>query len=38
MLQKLPYRDIDYPAASPGDISNTLDISDHGYYIVCDIN
>ena len=47
MMQKLPYKDFEYTTTmvehdqrsiSLDDILNTPDDSDHGYYIVCDIN
>ena len=43
MMQKLPYRDIKITTTATttttlDTILNTPDDSDHGYYIVCDIN
>ena len=47
MMQKLPYKDFDYITNMAEfdqrsiclcTILNTPDDSDHGYYIVCDIN
>ena len=38
MMQKLPYKDFKYSDTSIDVILNTADDSDHGYYIVCDIN
>ena len=45
MMHKLPYKDFEYTTTplDYGDtmlrhILNTPDNSDHGYYIVCDIN
>ena len=38
MMQKLPYKDFEYTETSLDTILNTPDDSDHGYYIVCDIN
>ena len=38
MMQKLPYKDFEYSDTSLDSILNTPDDSDHGYYIVCDIN
>ena len=38
MMQKLPYKDFEYSFKSLDAILNTADDSDHGYYIVCDIN
>ena len=35
---KLPYRDFEYYNISLDFILKNLDDSDHGYYIVCDIN
>ena len=37
-MQKLPYKDFEYTDTSLDTIFNTPDDSDHGYYIVCDIN
>ena len=36
--EKLPYKDFKYSDTSKDVILNTPDDSDHGYYIVCDIN
>ena len=38
MMQKLPYKNFEYSVTSLDKILNTPDDSDHGYYIVCDIN
>ena len=38
MKQKLSYKDFKYSDTSLDVILNTPDDSDHGYYIVCDIN
>ena len=38
MMQKLPYKDFMYSTASLDDILYTTDDSDHGYYIVCDVD
>ena len=38
MMQKLPYKDFKYSDTSIDVILNTPDDSDHGYYIVCEIN
>ena len=38
MMQKLPYRDFKYTDTSLDTIINTPDDSDHGYYLVFDIN
>ena len=38
MMQKLPYKDFIYNTTSLDTVLNTLDDSDHGYYIVCDYN
>ena len=38
MMQNLPYKDFKYSDTSIDVILNTPDDSDHGYYIVCDIN
>ena len=38
MMQKLPYKDFQFTTTSLNAISNTPDDSDHGYYIVCDID
>ena len=39
MMQKLPYKDFQFTTATTLDaILNTSDESDHGYYIVCDID
>ena len=39
MMQKLPYKDFEFITTTTLDvILNTLDDSDHGYYIVCDID
>ena len=38
MMQKLPYKDFKFTTASLDAILNTPDDSDHGYYIVCDID
>ena len=39
MMQKLPYKDFQFTATTTLDtILNTPDDSDHGYYIVCDID
>ena len=38
MMQKLPYRDFQFTTTTLDVILNTPDDSDHGYYIVCDID
>ena len=38
MIQKLPYKDFKFTTTSLDYILNTPDDSDHGYYIVCDID
>ena len=41
MMQKLPYKDFQFTTTTTttlDTILNTPDVSDHGYYIVCDIN
>ena len=38
MMQKLPYKDFKHITTSLDYILNTPDDSDHGYYIVCDID
>ena len=38
MMQKLPYKDFKFTTTSLDYILNTPDDSDHGYYIVCDID
>ena len=39
MMQKLPYKDFQFTTTTTQDaILNTPDDSDHGYYIVCDID
>ena len=38
VTQKLPYKDFNYSDTSLDTILNTSNDSDHGYYIVCDIN
>ena len=38
MMQKLPYKGFEYTTTPLDYILNTLDDSDHGYYIICDIN
>ena len=39
MMQKLPYKDFEFITTTTLDvILNTPDDSDHGYYIVCDID
>ena len=39
MMQKLPHKDFEFITTTTLDvILNTPDYSDHGYYIVCDIN
>ena len=38
MMQKLPYKDFEHCNLSLEAILNTPDDSDHGYYIVCDID
>ena len=39
MMQKLPYKDFQFTVTTTLDvILNTPDDSDHGYYIVCDID
>ena len=38
MMQKLPYKDFKFTTTSQDYILNTPDDSDHGYYIVCDID
>ena len=38
MMQNLPYRDFNYSDISLDTIFNTPADSDHGYYIVYDIN
>ena len=37
-MQKLPYKDFQYTTTTLDTILSTLDDSDHGYYIVCDID
>ena len=37
-MQKLPYKDFQFTTKSLDHILNTPDDSDHGYYIVCDID
>ena len=37
-MQKLPYKDFKYITITLDVILNTPHDSDHGYYIVCDIN
>ena len=37
-MQKLPYKDLQFTTTSLDHILNTPDDSDHGYYIVCDID
>ena len=37
-MQKLPYRSFEYTTTPLDYILNTPDDSDHGYYIVCDID
>ena len=37
-MQKLPYKDFQFTTTSLDYILNTPDDSDHGYYIVCDID
>ena len=38
MMQKLPYKGFEYTTTPLDYILHTPDDSDHGYYIVCDIN
>ena len=38
MMQKLPYRDFQFTTTTLDTILNTPDDSNHGYYIVCDID
>ena len=38
MMQKLPYKDFEFVTTTLDVILNTPDDSDHGYYIVCDID
>ena len=38
VMQKLPYKDFIYTNTPLDEIIKTPDDSDHGYYIVCDIN
>ena len=38
MMQKLPYKDFQFTTITLDAILNTPDDSDHGYYIVCDID
>ena len=38
MMQKLPYKDFKYSETSLDTILNRTDDSDHGYYIVCDVD
>ena len=38
MMQKLPYKDVQFSITSLDYISNTPDDIDHGYYIVCNID
>ena len=38
MMQKLPYKDFQFTTITLDAILNTTDDSDHGYYIVCDID
>ena len=38
MMQKLPYKDFQFTTTTLDTILNTPDDSDHGYYIVCDID
>ena len=38
MMQKLPYKDFQFTTTTLDTIPNTPDDSDHGYYIVCDID
>ena len=38
MMQKLPYKDFKFTTTSLDYILNTPDNTDHGYYIVCDID
>ena len=38
MMQKLPYNGFEYTTTPLDYILNTPNDSDHGYYIVCDIN
>ena len=38
MMQKLPYKDSQFTTTTLDAILNTPDDSDHGYYIVCDID
>ena len=38
MMQKLPYKDFQFTTTTLDVILNTPDDSDHGYYIVCDID
>ena len=38
MMQKLPYKDFQFTTTILDTILNTPDDSNHGYYIVCDID
>ena len=38
MMQNLPYKDFKFTTTTLDAILNTPDDSDHGYYIVCDID
>ena len=38
MIQKLPYKDFQFTTPTLDTLLNTPDNSDHGYYIVCDID
>ena len=38
MMEKLPYKNFEYYNTSLDILLNASDDSDHGYYIVCDIN
>ena len=38
MMQNLPYKDFQFTTTTLDEILNTPDDSDHGYYIVCDID
>ena len=38
MMQKLPYKDFKFTTTSLDYLLNTPDDSDHGYYIICDID
>ena len=38
MMQKLPYKDFQFTTITLESILNTPDDSDHGYFMVCDID